>query len=292
MLRKVLQSKVPPAFKQVLDFYWTHDEKFLQSASSYEGEAPSLACLIADVHARRSGKGFVPAQTKHLIDAYQSYISKSLDLHLPTLIVAKSIATKYGASSTLADLGVADADSHIAADMLMIRRNVFNFPRVKTFDIVSIDKEEVSKDVLPTLQFIISRDDYSIAVSMQTYLSTKKSDKDVFSHYLNKGLIPADAKSVSVIEFLVYRDGMNDSAQAMYFSTYFADGLSIGIPEDETEQMIKDALLVASAMGDGVFVEQDNPSSRAWAAYKTVVSTSKRKTLVSKLYGERHLVMA
>ncbi|MCY9861054.1 hypothetical protein OTK49_00705 [Vibrio coralliirubri] len=291
MLQKVLQSKIPHEFKSVLEFYWRHDEKFLVSASSYEGEAPSLACLISDVFARRSGKGFVPAQTKHLISSYQHYMESALALNVPTLVVAKEIASKYGASSTLLDLGITDADSYIAADMLMIRRNVFNFPHVRTFDVVSIDRDEVSMHTVPSSQFIIKRDKYAIAVSMRPYSCAKRGEKEILTHYVKMGLIPKESKTLSVIEFLVYQDGINDSSQAMYFSTYFADGLSIGIPEDETEQMVKDALLVADALDNGVFVEKDTSCARAWASYSAVVSSSKRKELSGKLYGERDLVI-
>lgn len=292
MFNKRLKNIVPKEFRSSIDFYWQFDEKFLKSASSYQGEPPSLACLIADVYARRNGNGFVKAQTKLLFDAYHAYFELVLSPKIPALMAAKEICTKFGAASTLMDIGVNNAEPYIAADILMLRSNLYNYPVILSYDVVSIDKDIVEISDLKHNEFIIRRQDYCIAVSTQSFSPNSCIvDRKTISQYVDSGYIPTKDCNLNVLEFLVFKVGDTDSSGAVFYSTYFNDSVLINEVNNETDQLIKDAALVVDGIRKGILSEAISPASKAWKSYSESKSKAKLKENSKKLYLPRRIVV-
>lgn len=291
MFSKRLKNIVPKEFRSSIEFYWQYDENFLKSSSSYQSELPSLACLIADVYARRNGGGFVKSQTKLLFSTYHAYFEYVLSPKLPALMAAKEICSRFGASSTLMDIGVTNAESYIAADILTLRSKLYNYPVILTHDVESIDKDFLEVSEINNYTFIIRREDYCVAVFTQSFNSTESgSDRKLIKKYVDSGFVESNVDRLNVLEILVFKVGDSGSSGSVFFSTYFEDSVLIGDVYNETDQLIKDAAIVLNGLRDGHLIEANSPAAKAWRSYFEFNSRVKCKGKFKNLYQPRRIV--
>lgn len=289
MLNKVLHRDVPFEFQIPFDEYSQFDEGFLRNAMSPSDKPPSIACMISDVYARRNGNGCIEKQSKLLFEAYQAYIAAIFDFRTPVLVSSTMICQKFGAESTLREVGVQDPAASIGADMAQVRRKILNYP--------VIDSEEIFVNELVSHDFgavegnvVIETEQCRISVSALAYKRSKRSDHQHLSKLHELGFIEIDADSACVVDYLIEPKEESLEGQQIYYSTVFQGSVDVSVVNSDLDTLFRDSLWFLDGLAKGTYIEAPSAVQRAWAKYSKATSPSKVKSLAPKLTQPRQYI--